>query len=88
MTLDGIWHPESLAKGLASGLRKGVSKGRHDEALRMVRALLRRQVGPVPAALDREVRALETPVLRRLATATISFESAHDLGRWLAKQRR
>jgi hypothetical protein len=54
--------------------------------LHILRVLMLRQLGPVPAALDARLAALPIPALEQLSEALLDMHTPSDLEAWLAKQ--
>jgi len=70
------------------GRQEGRQEGWQEGQLALIKRLLDRQVGPLDAAMERQVNRLSRERLGELAEALLRFTSAEDLRRWLADTRK
>ena len=78
---------EGMQQGMQKGKRQGKQEGKREEAAALVLRLLARRVGPLNAALRRQVTALPTARLEDLGEALLDFSAVDDLKKWLARQK-
>ncbi len=67
----------------AVGERKGLVKGREQEARSLILRLLKRRFGELPDEPQTQIQALSVEQLEALADALLDFSTLADLEEWL-----
>jgi len=63
--------------------RKGIEKGKQEEAATLILRLLKRRVGEIGAEVEQQVSAMPLEKLEELGEALLDFTGASDLQNWL-----
>ncbi len=79
MEIVTSWMEEGIKRGLEQGRQEGRQEGQRQVVLR----LLRRRLGALDEATERQVSGLSSERLADLAEALLDFRTASDLGAWL-----
>ena len=65
--------------------RKGIEKGKQEEAATLILRLLKRRVGEIGSEVEQQVSAMPLEKLEELGEALLDFTGASDLQNWLGK---
>jgi predicted transposase YdaD len=69
----------------AQGERRGLERGRQEEAAALILRQLTRRPGNLPNTLRAQVEQLPLPELETLGEALLDFQTLADLETWLAQ---
>ena len=65
--------------------RKGIEKGKQEEAATLILRQLKRRVGEIGGELEQQVSAMPLEKLEELGEALLDFTGEADLKNWLEK---
>jgi predicted transposase/invertase (TIGR01784 family) len=82
---ESVFYQEIEAQGRREGERRGLERGRQEEAAALILRQLTRRPGNLPNTLRAQIEQLPLPELETLGEALLDFQTLADLETWLAQ---